>query len=318
MKKIIAIISIFVLTMQALPVKAGRVVLICAPDGREAYVEEETVEAYVRLGWSSPYYRVTETLYSLDGRTADIDISEVNDYIAVGWFQEYTTMYSPDGRAMSVHGLELGQYYNNGWRFNQSEVVQKLYDMELNCISVYKNEVPAYLKVGWMLPDQALNIFADKYVNEYLASNDYENAIECAEGACELFEGDDYWENMQYRIRVMCDSWRESIRCPLVCYGSEGNIDEKGKTLVTIWYRNLSYKTIVAFLVEYECYDAYLYPNDGYYGFNYYGGVSELQLYPTESDYITMDLSKKFPGTKYIRNIKITKVIYDDGTYWGI
>ena len=141
MKKTLKLLAAFAVIICALTVAAAAVTLY-APDGRTIDVNYSEVNAYLNVGWYQ--YPVT-MLYSIDGRSIVVAKSEVNAYKAVGW-NEKTTLYASDGRTISVLPWEVNAYVAYGW---STEPFVTMYALDGRTISVPKSHVYSYTTVGW-------------------------------------------------------------------------------------------------------------------------------------------------------------------------
>jgi hypothetical protein len=59
------------------------------------------------------------------------------------------TLYSLDGRTITVFKEEVPSYLSVGWYETLQETQQTLYSLDGRTITVFKAEVPSYLSVGW-------------------------------------------------------------------------------------------------------------------------------------------------------------------------
>ncbi len=97
----------------------------------------------------------TVTMYASDGRTSEVDSTEVSEWKKVGWFEtaddaKIITMYASDGRTISIPQLYREDYLNVGW-FDTADDAKliTMYASDGRMISVFQKDRDAYFKVGW-------------------------------------------------------------------------------------------------------------------------------------------------------------------------
>ncbi len=152
MKKIGILVVAVLLLCTAIPVGSTNTT-IYAPDGRTAVVADESVDAYLSLGWYNSFEDTLSTLYTLDGRSATVFKADVPLYLSLGWYENYSdtvaTLYALDGRSITVYKNEVPAYLSVGWYLTKEETVDRIYAPGNVSILVYKAEVPLYLSLGW-------------------------------------------------------------------------------------------------------------------------------------------------------------------------
>lgn len=260
------------------------------------------------------------TMYAPDGRTLAIDESEIAAYEAVGWYREPPClMYAADGRTLYVIPSEIAAYEAVGW---YREPVQNMYAKDGRVLAVMQSEVEAYQNVGWFTSwDEAhYNAIIDSY-NAAMAVQDYGTAMNICDDALDpvdgLVPGGIFYNDMAAKRRLVADTWRNTIHCPLgvVSYSiGKNSIDTP---LVNITFRNLSYQTISAFKLTFDCYDAFGNPSrwTSYSSNTYEGYVNSLQFEPMDDGtwYWTLYLQE---STTNVQNMRITEIVFTDGTKW--
>lgn len=216
---------------------------------------------------------------------------------------KYINVYSDDGRIMGIQDLLLPVYENCGWH-----ATEWMYSLDGRAIEVPYCDVEAYKAVGWYLwPDYHYITFFDEQ-QEYLQNGDYVSAFNNLEYILNDLEGTYYEQSLyDYKTQLM-DTWRARINSPLA-YCSSYVYDGD----VTITFRNVSYKTIKAFKLQFDCYNVFNeYLSSSYK--NYI--VEDAWIYPSESAYYTWG---SIPyKTDHIGNVRVTQVVYSDGTSWYI
>lgn len=144
MKKVISMMVAAVLLLSSLSVCAYNVTMY-APDGRTADVNFSQVDAWKNVGWYD--YKPTVTMYALDGRTASVPMWDVEAWKSVGWYtSKPIDVYSLDGRKLTIPEEHFYAYAQVGW---YSEPVAKLYSLDGRTTIAPLKDVSEYRKVGW-------------------------------------------------------------------------------------------------------------------------------------------------------------------------
>lgn len=87
------------------------------------------------------------TMYSVDGRTIELDVGAVQEYKNVGWYSEpVITMYAPDGRTLIVAASAAAEFESVGW-YKYPVVI--MYAPDGRTIAVSADAVEDYKAVGW-------------------------------------------------------------------------------------------------------------------------------------------------------------------------
>ena len=267
---------------------------------------------------------INQTMYSYDFEEYDdnrlwchfnFDIPDVTASIEVcttypgSWsnsyhYCKYMNVYSDDGRALGIHDLLLPVYENCGWHGPVW-----MYSADGREIEVPYYDIAAYQKVGWYLwEDYCYNHSFIPYYNSCISSGNYSDAFYGIEWAIEDLAGT-YYESSLYSYKTnLMDAWRKKINGPLA-YCS--HYVDKSNGDVAITFRNVSYKYITAFKIQFDCYDTFGdYIND-YYDY-YYVENAELP----SGEFSEYEWDGPPYSTDYIRNIRVTQVVYSDGTSW--
>ncbi len=243
----------------------------------------------------------------------DFDVPDVTASIEVGasypgsWtntyhYCKYMNVYSDDGRALAIHDLLLSAYENCGWHGPVW-----MYSLDGRSIEVEYCNINAYQKVGWYLWNDYLYQNFKKNYADYTRKGDYTSAYYEVNSAISSLSGTYYEPSVfSYKTNLM-DAWRKKANCPLA-YMSSYCYDNGD---VSLSFANVSYKTIKAFKVEFDCYDVFgtrLSTNNSYYY------VESAWIYSGEYN------SYKWTSTPYdtdhIGNVRVTQVVYSDNTYW--
>jgi len=251
--------------------------------------------------------------YSFDFNVPDVTASvEIGTAYPGSWsntyhYCKYMNVYADDGRALGIHDLLLPVYEKCGWHGPVW-----MYALDGREILVPYCDIAAYQKVGWYLwPDYCYSSFVKDY-NEYTKNGDYDSAFYEVEWAISQLNGT-YYESSVYSYKTkLMDAWRKKINGPLAVTDDYVFYDEEEyDTGVRIYFRNVSYKTIKAFRVQFECYDVFGNYEEDYIDY-YYEDNTWLASGEEESYY----WSGLPYGTDHIKNIRVTQVVYSDNTYW--
>ena len=108
------------------------------------------------------------------------------------------------------------------------------------------------------------------------------------------------------------DKWRNSSGAPIGVIGYTLSENSIGTPEVKIYFRNISYKKIVAFKVKFTCYNIFGDLEKSYY-----------DAYYTDSANLDVAKTKSYTWTLYgadsvhtVNNIYITEIVFEDGTKW--
>lgn len=259
------------------------------------------------------------TMYAPDGRTLAVNQAEIGAYEAVGWYREPPyLMYAPDGRTLYVLPSEIGAYEAVGW---YREPVRYMYAADGRVLVVPEREVEAHQNVGWFISREEAyyNGIIESY-NWVMSVQDYGTAMEICENALAegiMVENGIFYSDIAAKRRLVADTWRNTIRCPVGIIGYYMSENSIGTPEAHITFRNLSYQPITAFKLTFDCYDAFGNPSrwTSYSSHTYNGYVNNLYFEPMDSSlwYWTLYLQE---STTNIRNIRITEIVFADGSKW--
>ena len=295
-------------------------VTLYAPDGRTRSTLRSEVDAYLKVGW----YRTKEealyvTLYAPDGRTRSTLRSEVDAYLRVGWYRTkeealYVTLYAPDGRTRSTLRSEVDAYLRVGWYRTKEEIYTTMYALDGRTKEVLKADVAANQKVGWYLyPDYVI-----AKADALLSTNGYSDAVDYVEEIMSKSVGQSYYSTLVNKRNSLCSAWRQKIGCPVAILGSQIRYNSIGIPEVFVFYRNLTPAMLNAFELEFTCIDSYgnvttdfptLY-NGNFIG---YSDTENLEPYGVSGGYWTLYNNER---TSSIRNLRMTRAAFSDGTIW--
>lgn len=83
------------------------------------------------------------TMYSLDGREANIDYNDANARRAVGWQDDpVTTMYAPDGRTEVIYKADVAAWENVGW-YDGNKIIN-IYSPDGRTIAIYGYQIQSH------------------------------------------------------------------------------------------------------------------------------------------------------------------------------
>lgn len=264
---------------------------------------------------------INDTMYSSDFEDYDdgtwcyfdLEIPDVTASIEVvatypgSWsntyyYCNYMNVYSADGRVMAIPDLLLPVYENCGW-YGPVD----MYSLDGRNISVPYCDINKYKAVGWYLWEDYCYIdYKGQYDYSYM-HGEYQTAFHIADSAASILSGT-YYESEFYAMKTKAmDAWRKKANAPLVATSSYASSNGD----ININFTNVSYKTIKAFKLNFDCYDVF-----GNYieDYNDYYYVDSTWMSSGDSDTFTWD------GTPYetdhIGNLRITQVVYSDNTHW--
>ncbi|MCH5187132.1 MAG: hypothetical protein J1F63_01915 [Oscillospiraceae bacterium] len=142
LKKIISTMAMMALTLSA--AVSSSAVTMYSPDGRTAEMEESQSRSRSIIGW---YTEPPILMYAADGDILYVIPSEVEAYKSVGWYTEPPVlMYAADGRTLYVIPSEVEAYEAVGWH---TDIPVKMYAADGRTLDVSPSEVDAYKAVGW-------------------------------------------------------------------------------------------------------------------------------------------------------------------------
>ena len=273
-----------------------------APDGRTSKVLLADVEGWKKVGWYE--YPVT-TVYSLSGKSQVIAKDAVKDWKKVGWYlaTDTRTMYTLDGRTEAVAIKDIAAWKKVGW---YEYPVTTVYTPEGKTKIIAKSDVESWKKVGWLDEIGYDYNNVKNTCNNYVSNGSYESALSYIDSWQSYFYGTSQSYSLKLLKEGIMNKWRAKIKYPLAY---TGNHYMDGSN-VYIEFRNISYKPIIAFRLTYDCYDVFNDYQESYYDYYY---IKNIYLDSGESAYYYW-----YPGAgsdvHHIKNVKITEVVFADGT----
>ena len=242
------------------------------------------------------------------GFTLTQEETVTSTYTYTGKYKHFVQidMYAMDGRGIWMYDLQAPIYKTVGWY----EAVE-MYAADGRTCKVPPYQVTAYEKVGWYTVEGYLYYLLEKEVNTALANKNYNDALALLEEYGSTLDGTKYEYSVSLLESKAMDKWRSILRCPIAILDYEIG-DYYGTTTATIYVRNISYKKITAFKLQFTCYNIFGEVEDTYYDYYY---CDDADLAKIEGAGYTWKLYGADSVDK-IKNIRVTEVVFADGTKW--
>ncbi len=271
--------------------------LIEYTDGTTVSVPTSQVEMYKALGWVvADTSGQTVTLYNEKGETIRVSLNEVSKYETAGWTKTNPNSNSKTVIAYAYNGTEIltkeipenkrNEYKDEGWFANEEEAVY------------------AYAAFGNAETEGATQLLDNKK---------YELAFRIVQAAIEKIEGSDseYVSMLYYLRSSITTAWREAANSPLGFINTWFS-EKDGKSLVVFEYRNVSNSRIQSFRINFDICDKngdVIETNSGSYF------VNNLEMTPCDKKRVAWVI-KSGDSAASIANLKVTEVVFSDGTKW--
>lgn len=114
-------------------------------DGRTAQIEAKNIEAWKAVGWHEGSESIG--VYAADGRTMYVFYKDLAAYKNVGWYiSPVVTMYAADGRTIQIADVEIEEYKKVGWYVSP---VVTVYAPDGRAVQIASIDVEAWKAVGW-------------------------------------------------------------------------------------------------------------------------------------------------------------------------
>lgn len=223
-------------------------------------------------------------------------------------YRNPVNVYAPDGRVIAVTDLQVPAYEAVGW----SRAVT-MYAPDSRTIVISPFEVSAYEAVGWYTYEGLLfNDFKNNYYNVLKPAGDYNSVFEAAKTLLPYVSGTKYEQGV-YDIRTEAmNLWRSQSGRPMGVIKYTLGKDSIGTPKVTINFRNISYKKIIAYKVKFDCYNVFGGYEDTYYSY-YYDDNANLSVAGTVNTTWTLYGAD---SVNTVTNIRVTEAVFEDGTKW--
>lgn len=264
-------------------------------DGTVVCVPAAHLKMYEALGWTQASLapeKETITMYGPDGATKEVLAEEVSKYELEGWSTKdpnakYTTLYRHDGTTKEVLASEAQAHKNQGW------------------YPAFDEAVYSYAAFG----DGADVLGA----TTLLENKRYELAFNMVQNAIAKIENteSEYVSMLYYLRSSVIDTWRQAANSPLGFINYWFN-DKDGRRMIVFEYRNVSNSRIQSFKINFDICDKddnVIETNSGSYF------VSNLQMTPCEKKRVAWYIESGEEAVA-IKNLKVTEVVYSDGTKW--
>lgn len=113
-------------------------------DGRTKEILVTDEEAENAVGW---YSTPPVIVYAPDGRQEIISINDLAAWCSVGWYTEpVVPVYAPDGRQEIIPSKNLNAWLSVGW---SSEPFVTVYSADGRTLNIPTSQIEAYKQVGW-------------------------------------------------------------------------------------------------------------------------------------------------------------------------
>ena len=223
---------------------------------------------------------------------------------------KYVNVYAPDGRVMGVTDLQVPTYELVGW---YREVT--LYALSENgtksvVIPAYKQA--DYEKVGWYTAENLeRKIILDKFA-EYRKNRQYNEVFVYFNKIYFSYYNTDFGKTLLEVRTAAMDEWRNYCGRPMGLMEYSLSKNNAGTPEVTISFRNISYKNIIAFKVKFDCYNVFGEREIPYANYFY---TDKTNFGSTEYNRYTWTLYGT-DSVHTVKNIRVTEVVFADGTKW--
>ncbi len=192
-----------------------------------------------------------------------------------------------------------------------------LTNLDLQEIKVLPAEVRAYEAAGWYQYNDFINAWAMKLAGE----QGYEAAVNYLEGklySAEFNYGSSATPAQLATLDSLYQNWYAQTGVPLVIRNTSISYNSINVPQVNINLLNISGKYVTSFELEWVCYDAYGNITTDYpwlYNGSFTGWMdnADLSARQTKSYYWTLYSNER---TTSIRNLRVTRVAFSDGTSW--
>ncbi len=228
------------------------------------------------------------------------------------FYCKYVNVYAPDGRILAVTDLQVPVYKLVGWSEAVTMMARDENGTFSRSIKISPYDVAAYEAVGWYTIEGTLFELIKGDYYEFKAAWDYNSMIEKTDLGINYLAGTKY-EQMLYTMRTEAmDLWRNSCGAPLGVIEYEISENSIGTPEVTIAFRNVSYKKIIAYEMTFTCYNVFGKVEKSYYDYFY---DDEADMAPAQVGGGTWTLYGA-DSVYTVENIRITEVVFEDGTKW--
>lgn len=264
-----------------------------------------------------------------DGTTVSVPTSQVEMYKALGWVvanqeEQFVTLYNEKGESIRVSLAEVSKYETAGWTKtnpNSKNVTAYSYDgTNISTTQIPEDKRNDYKNQGWYTTEEeAIYAYAafgnaeTEGATKLLENKKYELAFRLVQNAIEKIEGSDseYVSMLYYLRSSITTAWREAANSPLGFINTWFS-EKDGKSIVVFEYRNVSNSRIQSFRINFDICDKngdVIETNSG----SYY--VNNLEMTPCDKKRVAWVI-KSGDSAASITNLKVTEVVFSDGTKW--
>ncbi len=223
------------------------------------------------------------------------------------FYNPYSNVYGPDGTAYGVPTLLIPLYEAQGCK---REV--EVFTLDLtSTIKISPYQVDYYRTLGYYQLDEWAYLNAINYKNEYLAVSNYNAATGCLLAYTEYMPNGQFAPQINQEILTLMDKWRAKIKSPLAVLSYKVG-EEYSTPYATIYFKNISYKKIIAYKIKFDCYNIF-----GEYERTYYSTYfdDDANIPMLGEYYATWDLYGA-DSVHTVKNIRVVEVVFEDGTKW--
>ena len=299
-------------------------------DTVEAYPDYQNLRIYFTADYNTSYSSVDLAFhcYDINGNfIKTIPINTYSDYIDAPYgtamlemvsngavysdtyfYCYYETVYAPDGRTAYITDLQVPVYEKAGWA--QGVCVYSFSSDDVILISPY--QIAEYQNAGWYTWDEYAYRELQTYGWDYIKNGDYESAVYLAEDYEEYLAGTAYEYSVQVLKAQFIDAWRNKEKQPFIYTGYATEETSDNNWDISIWFRNLSYKKVIAFRLDFDTYNVFGERNKDYYTYYYCDDANHPSF---DEQYYTWDIYTS-DNIYSVKNVRITEVVFEDGTKW--
>ena len=299
--------AIVICVFSSMSVYAQEYVKVYAPDGRVDVISKDAVEDWKNVGWYD--YPVIK-VYALDGRSEIISKSSYDSWHKVGWYSyPVQKMYAPDGRVEIISKDAVEDWKDVGW---YDYPVTYVYALDGRKAVITPDAVDDWVAVGWYDSLEEVYYLTVKELHEiYMSEKDYSTDLQNLNDAVKVLEGTEFEAAADSLRTETMGAWRSYIRCPIAVESSHA-YEEYSVQHAKILFTNISHKKIVAFKVKFDLYNIFGEREKSYYETFI---ADNANMNPHTSWWFTWELFGA-DSVNRIKNIRVTEIVYSDGTKW--
>lgn len=223
------------------------------------------------------------------------------------FYCKYINVYACDGSALGIHNLLLPLYEKVGW-----SVGITVYNLTGDTLEISPYRIAEYDSYGWYIWEKKFFLTLKNVYDANFNAGKYAECMALVDYCIDYLKGTQY-ENTLYSLRTTAmNRIRETEKTALSTCDYTISENSIGTPEVSIIFRNVSFKNIVAFKVKFNCYDVFGQLEKSYYDLYF---VDDCNLAPAEVGSFTWTLYGT-DSVKTLKNIRVTEVVFADGTKW--